>query len=677
MPIDLRQNTMPGGGPAPAPQPKPRKGGGGEPPKDDKALKALQKALDDANAERERVTTALDEQRERYEASLKEKSEAVKAAEDVISRLERELSEAKTAGKAPGDNTYDSLIAEREKVEAECKRLQAELEKAQREADKAKGELSNSLAEIEELKKRLDDAIMNGPSDHEVCNKRANELQAELENHREQHRAIGLERDRLQNELDELTAEIDASREENARNQASATRKIGDLELQIADLQSKVASAHGPNVAALEHELAKLRQEKAGLESELEAAKAAGKRFQSKSNDLQQKLDQEKAGNGSADRIQKLIQQVNGLQVSLGEKDREINDLQAKLATATAGDTTALQHQIAQLQQEKAGLEARVNSLNQQVRDLETEVSNLQSSQHPMLLELQRVFPEVLDFVEMKWKVEHEGRTKVASLDPGLSDEQRKAAVAQIQRETELRTRALMRQTKKQIGSSGVKPLVAVAGALFIAVLVGVLGYVIGAQGAQAPDATEAPAPAMSETTAVRAPDTPPPATTSEPQTVVGAPVEETPPPMPAVEEVCYPITQKIMALHHGLQLRDGKIFGAVTEGKKGHQRIVCDSARLPDESGWTDVSDCKSCGPKPGRYAVEQYLPAFTHQSDASCYTSPATFNEFQAWDANSLRFDCGDKKPPYNAQYDCMDMTGCFLVKPDPDATQCGICD
>lgn len=670
MPIDPRQNTVPGGAPAP----KPRGKGGSQPPKEDaKATKALQKALDDANAERERVTKALDEQRDKYEASLKEKSEAVKAAEDVIARLERELSEAKAAGQKPGDNTYDSLIAEREKVEAECKRLQAELEKAQREADTAKTELSNSLAEIDDLKKRLDAAIASSSSDHEACNKRANEMLAELEIHREQHQAIGLERDRLQKELDELTAEIDASRDENARNQESAARKIGDLELQIVELQGKIASAHGPQVAALEQQLTGLRQEKTALESALATAKAEAARFQSKVNELQQKLDQEKAGNGSADRIQKLIQQVNSLQVSLGEKDREIQELTAKLAKASSGDP-ALQNELTRLQQQKAGLEAQVRDLNLQVQTLELQVKNLQNSSDPKEFELKQSFPEVLIFVEKKWQLEGEGRTKVASLNPDLSDEQRKAAVDRIQRETNRRVQELMNSTKKEIGSSGVKPLVAVAGAVFLVVVFGVLGYVVGAQ-ASAPAETETPAATASALAiaSVPAPPTEPP----EPQTEVVTPVETAPPAMPAVEEVCYPVTQKVMALHHGLKLRDGKIFGAVTEGKKGHQRIVCNSARLPDESGWTDVSDCQSCGPVPGKYAVEQYLPAFTHQSDASCYTSPATFGEFQSWDQNSLRFDCGGKKPPYNAQYDCMDMRGCFLVKPDPESTACSICD
>jgi len=119
---------------------------------------ALQSALDTATAECERITKELESRQEIHELAIRAKLDEIAAAEDVIKRLERELSEAKASGTKTGDDTYEHLIGEREKVEEECKRLQTELNQIRTELETTQAQKRDLENELRELRKSHNEA---------------------------------------------------------------------------------------------------------------------------------------------------------------------------------------------------------------------------------------------------------------------------------------------------------------------------------------------------------------------------------------------------------------------------------------------------------------------------------------------------------------------------------------
>mgnify|MGYP000886291102 CR=1 FL=1 len=232
----------------------------------DPADKALADALDSANRQNTELQEKIQQLTDELEGKEKELQaiqakleaspeparddelanaiEARKAAEDVIDRLEREISELKASGNQTAnlqkeldealaalkattvpksDDTYDYLIAEREKVEEECRRLQNELDAAHAKCAELQNKLDFEktdaesvfrlhISKIEELEDKIS-ILESIPDDDEDQDKLVQSLSAdlqlkdrEIQNLLDEIRRIEDEKSRLNEEIRQLKA---------------------------------------------------------------------------------------------------------------------------------------------------------------------------------------------------------------------------------------------------------------------------------------------------------------------------------------------------------------------------------------------------------------------------------------------------------------------------------------
>ncbi|MBD3281599.1 hypothetical protein GF391_02525 [Candidatus Uhrbacteria bacterium] len=502
------------------------------------------------------------------------------------------------------------------------------------------------------------------------------------------------------NELEDLKQKL-----EDARQLIDANNHASDEEL--ARLRAEVKQLKVASTAATTNADNSAREKK--LEADLAAAQAHYAQLEQSAESERLRLEAQlqaatTGGDVGATELQRLEGEKQGLQTELGELRRAYNadqvllkkvrtldpeptgapeklalrlqtrivDLQNRIATlqtsvANADSQGRAQNALDQIQQERDGFEAQVAQLNHELEQAQEKVRNLEQNN-----------PQIVEFNRKCGRIMANARDEVAKLDPNLSDEDRDKAAKEINDKARRAIQDLRAKlNRKPLSFSGTFVLI---GALILLVISVGGGYLIGARTSKPGDATKpvtstgasAPAPVASASApeaagSAQEPVQPEPDAQTEPK--ASAPV------LPEYEEKCYPVSAKVMALHHGRRLKNGKIFGQLRDVPEGYHRIVCDGSREPDETGWTDVSNCKSCGPKPGSYPVAEYLEVFTGQSDPTCYTSPSNFS-FHRWSKNSLHFDCGGKTQPYDAMRECSDMSGCKLVLPDPEETACEVC-
>ncbi len=270
--------------------------------KADPADKALADALDSANRQntelQEKIQQLTDElegkEKElqaiqaKLEAGPKPESddelanaiEARKAAEDVIDRLEREISELKASGNqtanlqkeldealaalkattvAKSDDTYDYLIAEREKVEDECGRLKNELDAVQTKCAELQNKLDFEktdaesvfrlhISKIEELEDKIS-ILESMPSEDEDQDKLVKSLtddlqlkDREIQNLRDEIRRIEDEKSRLNQEIRQLKAVPTTIF--SAADHSVCNQKIQDLNQKVQKLNEELQKAY-------------------------------------------------------------------------------------------------------------------------------------------------------------------------------------------------------------------------------------------------------------------------------------------------------------------------------------------------------------------------------------------------------------------------------------------------
>jgi predicted nucleic acid-binding Zn-ribbon protein len=223
--------------------------------------KALSEALDSANKQNrelqeniQRLTDGLEGKEKELQAiqakleampepacdgELANAIEARKAAEDVINRLEHEISELKASGnqtanlqkkldealaalKAPtvakSDDTYDYLIAEREKVEEECRRLQNELDTVQTKCAELQNKLDFEkkdaesvfrlhISKIEELEEKIR-VLESLPSEDEDQDKLLESLKTDLQANKDYIKELADYTRQIEDDKARLTQEI-------------------------------------------------------------------------------------------------------------------------------------------------------------------------------------------------------------------------------------------------------------------------------------------------------------------------------------------------------------------------------------------------------------------------------------------------------------------------------------
>jgi predicted nucleic acid-binding Zn-ribbon protein len=206
--------------------------------------------------------------------------EARKAAEDVIDRLEREISELKASGSqtanlqkeldealealkatpvAKSDDTYDYLIAEREKVEEECRRLQNELDAVQTKCAELQNKLDFEktdaesvfrlhISKIEELEEKIQ-VLESLPSEDEDQDKLLeslkNDLQLkdrEIQNLLDEIRQIEDDRSRLVQDIRQLKAV--PTTPFPVADHSACNQKIQELNLKIQKLNEELQKAY-------------------------------------------------------------------------------------------------------------------------------------------------------------------------------------------------------------------------------------------------------------------------------------------------------------------------------------------------------------------------------------------------------------------------------------------------
>ncbi|MDI7416005.1 hypothetical protein [Cronobacter turicensis] len=196
----------------------------------------------------------------------------------------------------------------------------------------------------------------------------------------------------LQAELDKRTAELAALKKAGAEH----TQSQSTLEKQLAQLEQEKATLtaqNAKNVSALNSKAQALQAELDKRAAELAALKKAGAEHTQSQSALEKQLaqlQQEKATLTAQNEknVSALNSKAQALQAELDKRAAELTALK-KAGTEHTQSQSALEKQLAQLQQEKATLTAQneksVDALNKQLAQLEQEKTAL-AAQNSMLL---------------------------------------------------------------------------------------------------------------------------------------------------------------------------------------------------------------------------------------------------------------------------------------------------
>jgi hypothetical protein len=633
-------------------------------------LDILKRSLNDAAYERERVTKELEKRTKGHEKALKAKQGELDAASKQLANLKKQLDEASTANAKPGDDTYEHLIGEREKVEEECKRLQDAIEVAKHEfaslEEETKKLRQDFAKEHKLLSELLQELLTVDPHPHGGDAGLADRLTSLI--HALQNKVGSLESIQLTAEnltlielstlmrirvlggvgRDDVTAFVNEDMPDwgNAFDAIVAEKKAAGVPDDLLDLfedglkviLAYLATSHG----AMKQAVADAEQRANEFDVQLQTAQAVV-------------TDHTACDNEEA-----------ALKRQIADLETKNHDLQAAQGTLSAADHTQCEADKVELSGRLQGASTQASNASAQVIDLE---GRLKAS------------------LEAETTAEREKQKYedlVVALDPQPTKDEKKRFD---------RVRALAAGELEKITPTfgdHFKYWPVWIAILMAVVCTGVVMHIRGTTNVVTQPTVENSA-VESNTTDDAAPEVSsegsldlPAASSSETPLVDAAPKtddsKDTLDPPDDETETCWNIDNNVMSLLFGQRLKDGKIFGRVPILELGNKRITCDSPPSYDEdTELTDVSglNCQACVPiAAGEYPVEDYLSKISAQTDPSCYTDPASYR-FHKWPrGKSIRINCGESPAPYDAVRNCRDITGCDIVVPDPDEVKCEEC-
>lgn len=259
------------------------------------------------------------------------------------------------------------------KPSAEEERLRAELAKTQRERDAKQAELDRTLRERDDLRKTVDSRRSETDTDRGALGK----LRQELDNSRKSEQTATARLRDAEKSVAAREAQFAARDKEVAdlrgalsRSESVSAAKKAELER----LQQRIASETGTQRAELERQRATAAAELTRTQGELETLRkiladrgraADAERGQLAS--LKQDLETARRGEQAATaRGKELEKQFAASEAKLATKDRELADMQAKLARSQQGEATA-RAEVTRLQAQQQQQQTAVQAMSRGV----------------------------------------------------------------------------------------------------------------------------------------------------------------------------------------------------------------------------------------------------------------------------------------------------------------------
>jgi chromosome segregation ATPase len=400
---------------------------------------AANKKLKEKILECQSLQGRLDDDKTKYDRSLKEKNEEI----DRLSQLAKQLRDQL-------DKSPEIDKSEFDRMKAELRQVKQKLEEAEEELAKCKRQLKQRDQQLSDLQDRLQqtsESAKLGVNFKETdmiddlnrkitkLNKKVDDLTAENEGllkkiadfEKQENREIAALKERVNSLMEEVrnkTAKEDELRSQNAnlkREMEELNRTIEKLVTkekrlvealsEIQDLESKlsIAKRQAAEVeilteknAALMKRLSELNTEKDKLEEQINSLK----RLQREIDSLEDKCSMltKKLGEATAARdelqdqvgsLKRALSEANALEdkLSIANKkvitlEKEKEDLLAKLAAMKEleriieklkDERSSLQKNYDKLHEQIAGLESEIQNLNKRLKDKQTEAFNLET----------------------------------------------------------------------------------------------------------------------------------------------------------------------------------------------------------------------------------------------------------------------------------------------------------
>lgn len=381
-------------------------------------IDALNRKLDDAQSQAE-------SEKRRLESDLRNAQGGLESANRKAGELEQRLADEQRRANESAQQIERRLRIDMDAVEERLAVANRELEEARASSQNTQTESEQLRAQLADLGQRRDDA--------DSFRKQADDLRKQLESSKERLSeandavsSFGVRLRESEANLETLRKELDAGKTRSAAPlAANADKELSDLRTEAARLETALAGARNAN-AALEELRNRLSRT---MEDERKKAKEREDEFVRRQIDLQRTIDELRgrapeaavaapAGNGEEanrlraeyadaieqrDALQSRLdesfrrhrdevdtlrresgQRLQGMEKRLGEREKEFQAVQARLAGEKAELEKRLQADGGpelreRLTRKNAGLQARVDNTERQRLDLQSRVSGLES----------------------------------------------------------------------------------------------------------------------------------------------------------------------------------------------------------------------------------------------------------------------------------------------------------
>ncbi|MGM0371446.1 MAG: chromosome segregation protein SMC [Halobacteriota archaeon] len=262
-------------------------------------------SLEDERASIEADITDLDEQLDRAREKRADAVESVREIESEIERAERDREEAETDIEEL-ETRIAELEDERESVQAEMAELDAEIEAAEEE-------ISTTEAEIEDLEAELAESKIPELTDEkESLQAEVADLEDRIENIDSELNSLNLEKEYAESAIEDLHETVESAQNTKAEQE----ERIEDLEATIEERREDIEEKEA-EIAELESELADLKAEREDLREELAAARDDRDETKNEAESLRNRIE-------SLERsAQRLEAEVAKLEANVEETDPE------------------------------------------------------------------------------------------------------------------------------------------------------------------------------------------------------------------------------------------------------------------------------------------------------------------------------------------------------------------
>ena len=354
-----------------------------------KEHKALNEALELRDQERTRLEEELSDAKSALEASTQEKEALKGEAEKLTSELSDAQGKIQTLNASLEKAEIDQLKADNTLLQSRIDEIQTALDAANKEKDSLAGQVSTLQEEIDSLKGDLAKAEESAQTKSDEFDARLTALNTELTTARETAAAVLEEKNTLTQQLANVQAALTEQETQNGDYQTRSdalNSRIAALEADIVTVNAALERAESDK-KALEEKVTALTKEADSLKADAQK-ESDGQNAQV--DELQAALTELRAQNEAYQaQIAALTASLNTAGQEKEALDTQTASLQTDISTVNAAleesqaNTRSMEERVAELTEQlnsaKADSQQERDSLNQQLSELRTALAEQQT----------------------------------------------------------------------------------------------------------------------------------------------------------------------------------------------------------------------------------------------------------------------------------------------------------